>query len=241
MNYAITLAFDGSNYCGWQVQNNAISIQETVQNAVEKVFGVRLDLTGCSRTDSGVHAREYVCLISDGFEINPNALIPALNGFLPSDISVINAKIAEKDFHPRYSCIEKEYEYVIWNNRVKNVFDTRVWHCYKPLDENMLNELAQNFVGKKDFRSYMSAGSKITDTVRTVKYARVSRDGHYIRFNIAADGFLYNMVRIMTGTLVDAAYGRRCTDIQEVTEAKDRNKAGITAPPNGLFLNKLVY
>ncbi len=241
MNYAVTLAFDGTAYCGWQVQNNAVSIQQTVQDAAEKVFGFRPNVTGCSRTDSGVHAREYVCLISDVAEISETGLPLALNSILPNDIAALKAKAVSEDFHPRYSCIEKEYEYVIWNSRIKNVFDNRVWHCPRPLDAEKMAILAQHFVGKKDFRSYMSAGSKITDTVRTVKYMNVTRDGDYIRINVAADGFLYNMVRIMTGTLVEAAYGNKCTDIPAVTAALDRNKAGITAPAKGLFLNKLVY
>lgn len=241
MNYAVTLAFDGTAYCGWQVQNNAVSIQQTVQDAAEKVFGVRAPVTGCSRTDSGVHAREYVCVISDVKEIKTDAVPLALNACLPSDISALKARAVPDDFHPRYDCIQKEYEYVIWNSNIKNVFDNRVWHLPRPLDAEKMAVLAQSFVGKKDFCSYMSAGSKITDTVRTVKYMNVTRDGDYIRINVAADGFLYNMVRIMTGTLVEAAYGKKCTDICGITDAKDRSKAGMTAPACGLFLNKLVY
>ena len=242
MNYAVTLAFDGTRYCGWQVQNNAISIQQTVQDAAEKVFGKRPDVTGCSRTDSGVHAREYLCVISDVHPIDTNALPIALNGCLPRDIAVLNAREVSEDFHPRYHCLQKEYQYVLWNSRTKNVFDHRVWHCPRPLDHELMHAAAQKLVGKMDFRSYMAAGSKITDTVRTVKYFNVTRDGDYIKLNVAADGFLYNMVRIMTGTLVQSAYGtERYADIEKITLAKDRNAAGMTAPPDGLFLNKLVY
>ncbi|MBO5402074.1 MAG: tRNA pseudouridine(38-40) synthase TruA [Clostridia bacterium] len=241
MNYAVTIAFDGTAYCGWQVQNNAISIQQTVQDAAEKVFGMRPPVTGCSRTDSGVHAREYVCVISDVKDIKTEAVPLALNACLPADISALKARRVPDDFHPRYDCIQKEYEYVIWNSNIKNVFDSRVWHLPRPLDTERMASLAQDFVGKQDFCSYMSAGSKIIDTVRTVKYMNVTRDGDYIRINVAADGFLYNMVRIMTGTLVEATYGKKCTDIRGITEAKDRSKAGMTAPACGLFLNKLVY
>lgn len=241
MNYAVTLCFDGTAYCGWQVQNNAISIQQTVQDAAEKVFGVRPPVTGCSRTDAGVHAREYLCVISGVDAIKEQALPLALNSCLPDDICALKAREVPEDFHPRYHCLEKEYEYVLWNARGKNVFDARVWHCPRPLDADKMHTLAQSFVGKKDFRSYMSAGSKITDTVRTVKYMNVTRDGDYIRINVAADGFLYNMVRIMTGTLVEAAYGRKNRDIETITMARDRNFAGMTAPARGLFLNKLVY
>ncbi len=241
MNYAVTIAFDGTAYCGWQVQNNAISIQQTVQDAAEKVFGMRPPVTGCSRTDSGVHAREYVCVISGVKDIKTEAVPLALNACLPADISALKARRVPDDFHPRYDCIQKEYEYVIWNSNIKNVFDSRVWHLPRPLDTERMASLAQDFVGKQDFCSYMSAGSKIIDTVRTVKYMNVTRDGDYIRINVAADGFLYNMVRIMTGTLVEATYGKKCTDIRGITEAKDRSKAGMTAPACGLFLNKLVY
>ena len=107
MNYAVTLAFDGTRYCGWQVQNNAISIQQTVQDAAEKVFGKRPDVTGCSRTDSGVHAREYLCVISDVHPIDTNALPIALNGCLPRDIAVLNAREVSEDFHPRYHCLQR--------------------------------------------------------------------------------------------------------------------------------------
>lgn len=241
MNYAVFLSFDGTAYCGWQVQKNGISIQQTVQDAAEKVFGLRPDITGCSRTDSGVHAREYLCVIKGVPEIPAEAVPLALCSVLPPDIAATSAAPVPDSFHPRYDCRAKEYEYVIWNSKIKNVFDSRAWHCPKPLDETKMASLARAFTGKHDFSSYMAAHGKIKDTVREIKYFNVTRRGEYVILDVAADGFLYNMVRIMVGTLVHAAYGRTGLSIERITEARDRSLAGPTAPAKGLFLNRLFY
>lgn len=242
VNYALTLCFKGTAYCGWQVQSNALSIQTVVQNAVEQVFGTRLGISGCSRTDSGVHANEYVCHIKNAPEIDVESLPLAINTHLPKDIAVTAARIVDDSFHARYSAKGKEYVYLIWNSRVRNPFysDTAL-HYPKYIDCGKAAEIAKDFVGRHDFASFMAAHSKIEDTVREVWYFKCEREGDFVRFIVAADGFLYNMVRIMCGTLLQCLNGQIKEPLSAVIEAKSRSKAGPTLPPHGLYLNKIFY
>lgn len=238
--YALTLGYKGTNYSGWQVQKNAPSIQSAVQDAVEKVFGKRLGVTGCSRTDSGVHALGYVCHIESEKEIEPQKLAIALNMHLPLDISVLSAKVERDDFHARYSALGKEYVYVIRNTRIRDPFTEGMAYQYPfYIDADKAAELGKAFVGKHDFGSFMSAGSKITDTVRTVYYFDVKRTGDEIRITTGADGFLYNMVRIMVGTLLKACKGGM--DINKAINEPKRENAGPTAPACGLYLKQVFY
>ena len=239
------IAYDGTKYCGWQVQKNAVSVQQTLQNSVESVFGERYLLTGCSRTDSGVHAKKFCCSVSVPDDVNiPAEKIPiALNHYLPDDISVIEASYVSDDFHPRYDAKYKEYEYLILNTPIKDPFLTnKVFHYPKKLDIDKMNRATECFIGKHDFAAFMSSGSSVEDTVRTIKYFTVSECGNIVKINVAADGFLYNMVRILVGTLIDVSNGKiAIEDIPTVIEQKDRKKAGFTAPPQGLYLNKIFY
>ncbi len=238
--YALTVAYKGTAYSGWQVQKNAPSVQSTLQDAVERVFGERLGVTGCSRTDSGVHALAYVCHIESEKEIRPDKLALALNMHLPLDISVIDARVERADFHARYSALGKEYVYLIRNSRNRNPFLEGGAYLYPfYIDEVKAAELGRVFVGKHDFGAFMSAGSKITDTVRTVYYFDVKREGEYIIITVGADGFLYNMVRIMVGTLLKACKGS--LDITAAIREPRREKAGPTAPATGLYLKKVFY
>ncbi|MBR6795814.1 MAG: tRNA pseudouridine(38-40) synthase TruA [Clostridia bacterium] len=238
--YALTLAYNGKNYCGWQVQKNGVSVQKTVQNAIEKVFGESIDLCGCSRTDSGVHANGYVCHFKTEKFIDPQRLPLALNTELPRDICVKQADLMDEEFHARYSAKGKEYVYLVWNSRIRNPFtEGLAWQYPFEINVEEANLLAKKFVGKKDFCSFMSAGSKITDTVREVFDFKVERDGETVKFTVSADGFLYNMVRIMVGTVLKALNGNLCVD--NVIDAKSRSAAGPTAPPEGLYLNRVFY
>lgn len=238
--YALTLAYKGTAFSGWQVQKNAPSIQATVQNAVEKVFGTRLDVTGCSRTDSGVHALGYVCHIAGEKRIDVEKIPLALNMHLPQDISVLEAKEVGDDFHARYSALAKEYVYLIRNSRIRSPFDEGLCYQYPfSVDEAELGRLGKAYVGKHDFGAFMSVGSKITDTVRTVYYFNVSKEGDVLRITVGANGFLYNMVRIMVGTLLKA-YKGDC-DIESALSTACRQNAGPTAPASGLYLNKVFY
>ena len=252
MKILLRIAFLGKAYCGYQVQPNGVTVQQRLNEAAKDLFGYDCDIVGCSRTDSGVHANEFFVAVSKKGEGHIETTIPtekipqAMAVRLPSDISVLSATEVADDFHPRYDVVYKEYVYQIWNGRARNPFlADRSWHCPKPIDDAAFERMqaaAKRFIGKKDFASFMAADSKIKDSVRTVMDATLTREGDLIIFKVSADGFLYNMVRIFTGTLVDVAYGRiALEDIDRIIEACDRRQAGSTAPPEGLFLNKVVY
>lgn len=252
MKLFLKISFLGTDYCGYQVQNNAITVQQRMNEASEKLFGHECDIVGCSRTDSGVHANEFCLTVSKKGE---NALVhsiplekipTAFNSLLPDDISVTEAEMVDEDFHARYDVKYKEYIYKIWNGKVKNPFlGDRVYHCPFHIDSNAvekMNRAAQMFVGKHDFTAFMAKGSKITDATRTVLYACVYNENDTVVFKVAADGFLYNMVRIMTGTLVDVARGNlSADDIPNILSSKNRGLAGATAPACGLYLNRVSY
>lgn len=242
-NLLITIKYDGSAYHGWQVQKNALTVQEVFQNAVEKVFLSRLDVKGCSRTDTGVHANMYCVSIKTDMDITPYGIIMALNSNLPRDIAVVDCREVDDDFHPRYSCKSKEYIYKIYNGRIRNPFDADyALHYNRPIDAEYLNREAQAFVGEYDYSGFCSANSDVEDTVRDVKSFSVWREGDYVYFKVEADGFLYNMVRIMVGTLLFVNEGKiKEGELKDVILSKDRKRAGKTASPNGLYLNKINY
>lgn len=242
-NLLLSISYDGSRYHGWQVQKNALSVQEVFQNAVEKVFGERLDVKGCSRTDSGVHAKMYCVSFKTDKNIGTDNVIRALNTYLPKDISVNSCIEADGDFHPRYSVKTKEYEYILYNGKIRNPFLNSYAFQYRyPIDAGYLNEEAQAFVGKHDFAGFCSAHSGAENTVRNVKSFSVRRDGEMIYFNVEADGFLYNMVRIMVGTLLFVSEGKiQKGELKRIIESRNRTLAGKTAPPQGLYLKNVNY
>lgn len=243
---ALTIMYDGTRFHGWQVQNNARSVQGTLQDGLEKVLGFRPDVSGVSRTDSGVHANNYVChILKEGVNIPPERLCAALNFHLrDSGIAVKSAELREADFHARYSCKEKEYVYKIWNARYANPFlRDRAWFYPMEIDADKMRFAEQEFVGTHDFRAFMTKGSKNEDnTVRTVKYFNVKREDELITISVCADGFLYNMVRIMVGTYVDLARrGASEGAVREIINSCERKNAGDTAPAEGLYLNRIFY
>jgi tRNA pseudouridine38-40 synthase len=250
-NIIIHLAYDGTRYHGWQVQENSVSVQQVFQNAVEKVFGSRLDVKGCSRTDAGVHAYDYVCNFRTGATIECGAIARALNANLPKDIAVTACEEAEEGFHSRYHATGKEYIYKICNAPFRDPF-YRAYALYYPkrLDCELLNRAAQDFCGCHDFSAFRSAGTVSRhrpeepsgDAVRTIFEAEVTRNGDMVVFRVRGDGFLYNMVRIMVGTLLFVAQGKiPCGGIASVIESRDRRRAGPTAPPHALYLNRVFY
>jgi tRNA pseudouridine38-40 synthase len=242
--YVLKIAYKGTNYCGWQVQPGKTTVQAVVQSACEAVFGCKVDVTGCSRTDSGVHAKGFVALVSgNGLPDIPVLSLPlAINTKLPEDISVLEASVAKDGFHPRYGAKGKEYVYTVHNSRLRDPFtaDT-AWQFPRRIDESIADMLCKEFVGRHDFTAFMASGSKIVDAVREIKYFNAVREGDYIVFTVAADGFLYNMVRIMVGTVVEAASGTQALPIKEIIASRDRANAGITAPAKGLTLNRVFY
>lgn len=239
----LTLRYDGRRYHGWQVQKNAVTVQQTLQDAVERVTGVRSGIIGCSRTDSGVHAEMFCCTADTDSMLRGDAMTAALNANLPRDIAVYGCREVPEDFHPRYSARGKRYLYRIWNSEARNPFwEGLALHLRRPLDAERLDKAAKDYIGTHDFISFCSAGSDVKDTVRSVRSCGVIRDGELVTFLVEADGFLYNMVRIMAGTLLEMAAGKRKYDgIPEIIAAKTRTAAGATAPACGLILDRVFY
>lgn len=240
----LTLSYCGRHLHGWQIQDNAVTVQELFQNALYQVIQERPDIKGCSRTDSGVHANMYCVSMRISHPITNDHLMLALNRYLPDDIAVISVVDVPDDFHARYSCRGKEYVYKVWNSRVRNPFlQGLALHYRYEVDVETLNREAQAFVGTHDFTSFCTLDKREKgDFTRTVEYFRVERDGDLILFTVKADGFLYNMVRIMVGTLLAIGQGRiPYGALSDIIEAQDRSKAGPTAPAHGLYLNKVFY
>lgn len=239
----LTLQYDGTRYHGWQVQRNARTVQEVLQDAVERITGVRAGVTGCSRTDAGVHADMFCCTFDTGSTMTEKRMIAALNACLPEDIAVYDCRAVPADFHPRYSAVGKRYVYRIWNAPARNPFwNGRALHYRYPLDETALDRAAAGFLGTHDFSALCAAGSTVEDTVRTMTRCGVERRGELLLLTAQADGFLYNMVRILAGTLLDMASGHIPYDAAPlILEGKNRAAAGKTAPAHGLYLDRVFY
>ncbi|MBQ7500126.1 MAG: tRNA pseudouridine(38-40) synthase TruA [Clostridia bacterium] len=248
MKYLLQIAYKGTNYCGWQVQPNGVTVQRIMCEAAEKVLGAECAVTGCSRTDSGVHAKKYFCTVeplSDNYNrIPPDRLPDALNSALPDDIAAKDAKTVDDSFHPRYSAKGKEYVYLIRNERRPDPFAVGLaYHLPHPkLDIQAMNEAAEHYIGRHDFRGCSAAGSSVEDAVRTVAALSVSEDDGLVAIRISADGFLYNMVRIIAGTLVEVGLGKIPPGkIPEIIASRDRSQGGPTLPACGLYLNEVYY
>lgn len=246
MNVCIHLAFDGSRYCGFQVQPNALSVCEAVQDGLEAVLGTRPEVKGCSRTDSGVHALDYVLNFHADVKMPLFRLPLALNAHLPPDIRVKSAEAVPEDFHARYSAHEKTYVYRIWNSAIDDPFQQNYYYKV-PGDLNLsaMQAGAKALVGTHDFLAFCAAGSSVAahgDTVRTISRCTVERQGKLVTITVTADGYLYNMVRILAGTLLECGQGKRQPEeLPAVLESRERKRAGITLPAKGLFLRQVEY
>ena len=242
-NIALKLMYNGTAYHGWQVQKNAVSVAETLEKALAKVCGEKVKLTGCGRTDAGVHAEHYVANFRTTSRIPTDRLPFAVNTHTPEDIVVKEAFDMPDDFNAIGSCLKKEYTYRIYNSRIKNPFYVNRAYFYpKHLDETVMDRAARAFEGMHDFRAVRSVGTETRTTVRTVYYCYVNRAGELLELKVCANGFLYNMVRAITGTVLYAAEGKlTAEDIPAILDAGDRTLAGPTVPPGGLYLTKLWY
>ena len=242
-NILLTLKFLGTGYHGWQVQDNAKSVQETLQDAVEAILGAREPITGCSRTDTGVHANMFCCTLRTERDMDCFRLMGGLNAKLPEDIAVVDAREVPEEFHPRYSAKGKQYIYKIYNGMGRDPFlADRALFYHQPLDVEQLNRNAQEYVGTHDFTSFSANKVPVNENIRTVRSATVHKEGDVVIFTVEADGFLYNMVRIMVGTLLWISEGKREDgSIPQILDAKDRKAAGCTAPACGLYLNQVIY
>jgi tRNA pseudouridine38-40 synthase len=242
-NFALTLRFDGAPFCGWQAQPNGPTVQAALEQAILRVTGETLRVTGCSRTDAGVHAREFYCNFRSDTGVPAARLPAALNAWLPEQVAVLGCAEAAPEFNARFDCRAKTYRYHIHNAPARDPFLLRraLLERY-PLDEGLLAREAAAFVGTHNFASFRAAGGSAKTSVRTVSRFDVLREGEEVCFYVRADGFLYHMARIMAGTLLEIARGRLPRgSIPEILAARDRGRAGATAPAQGLMLWEVEY
>lgn len=243
-NILFNISYDGRGYHGWQIQNNAVSVQQVFQQALLQVVGTVPDVKACSRTDTGVHARQFCISVNIERDIPCERLTPAMNHFLPPDVAVLSCREVPPEFHARYSCRGKEYIYQFWNAPVRDPFlHGYALHYWYPMDAERMNRAAAHFLGAHDFTSFCTIDARERNNmVRTVTKAQVCREGDMVRFTVTANGFLYHMVRIMAGTLLRVAQGKFTPEqIPRIIEQRNRHIAGPTVPPCGLYLNRVFY
>lgn len=242
-NIALKLMYVGTAYHGWQIQKNAITVQEALENGIAKVVKHSVRCVGAGRTDAGVHAEHYIANFRTDCTIPCDRIPLAFNARLPDDIVVVSAREVSEGFNAIGSCLKKEYTYRVYNSRIRNAFYVNRAYFYpKQLDERVMAEAAQCFVGTQDFRAVRDVGTPTKTTIRTVHYFDVARKGEIIEMKVCANGFLYNMVRAMVGTILYAAEGKLTPDeIREILLRGNRTEAGPTVPPDGLYMTKLWY
>ena len=241
-NIKITIQYNGKNYCGWQKQNNSPGIQGTIEKAIFDITREEVKITGSGRTDAGVHALGQVANFKINSQIPVDRIPNALNAKLPKDISIVKAEEVDEDFHSRYSAKKKTYRYQVYNSLYRSPIYADISYPVKyDLDIDKMKKEAKSLIGTYDFKGFMSSGSSVTDTVRTIYNIEVSKSEDLIIIEIEGNGFLYNMVRIIAGTLVDIGRGRITEKMSTIIESKSRSMAGHTAPAHGLFLKKVDY
>lgn len=242
-NLKVFMAYRGTQYHGFQRQNNAVTVQEVVEKALSRVLDTQTEIFGCSRTDAGVHANQFCFSFNTQRDIKCRNLIRGVNGYLPDDISLLSCEEADEDFHARYSCKAKEYVYLIHNSESKNPFTTDLqYHYRRVMDLDLMRKAASYFIGTHDFKSFCSAHNEKQDTVRTIYYLDIEKQDEFVKVLVKGDGFLYNMVRIIIGTLLSVNEGKINPDmIPEIMSAADRRFAGKTAQAHGLYLNRVFY
>ena len=243
MRIKLVIAYDGTNYSGFQCQTNALAIQDVLNHAVSDLFGQEIKTIGASRTDTGVHARGNVAVFDVETRISPEKIALALNARLPEDIRIISSERVDDDFHPRYCDCLKTYSYRILNRRIEDpTMRLNTLHYYYPLDDAKMNAAAQMLVGRHDFASFCAAGYSGKSTVRTIYRSFVERNGDLITYTVTGDGFLYNMVRIIVGTLIRIGGTAEAPEhMWEILMARDRSLAGDTALAKGLTLEEIEY
>jgi tRNA pseudouridine38-40 synthase len=241
--YKCTVAYDGSKYHGFQIQENAYTVQEALEKALSKIHKKPMKLTGSGRTDAGVHARGQVFHFDSELKIHPHRWTRALNAILNRDIRILETIEVHPDFHARYDVRKKEYRYFIQTCKIADPFrHLHTYHVPQRLDLTTMQGAAELFLGEHDFTAFSSIKTKVNEKVRIIHRFEIIPSEHEIMVICEGNGFLYNMVRIMVGTLLDIGQGKK--DVQQVQQAfikKDRNLAGKTAPAHGLVLWKVTY
>ena len=237
------ISYNGAAYHGWQVQENSLTVQKVVQDAIEKVTGFRNDIVACSRTDAGVHANNFYFHMDNELDITPSNMRRAVSGNLPLDIEIKSVFEVAPSFHARYCARAKEYIYKIWNSKIRNPFlNNLVWTYYRKLDLDKINFASKYLIGEHDFTSFCSAKSGVIDKIRNIYSIEIVENADMLEFKLVGNGFLHNMVRIIVGTLVNVS---ECLikpeEIENIIKKRDRRAAGKTAPPQGLYLNNVIY
>ena len=243
MRIVLEIEYDGTDYCGWQIQPNGDTVQEEIELAIEKVTGVRSQVCGSGRTDSGVHAAGQVAHFDTNSSIPPEKFAAAINAVLPNDIKIKRSKQADENFHARFSAKKKTYVYKMYVEEFVSPLKDRYALCipYKLNAENM-QKAANMLIGEHDFKCFLAANSDVKDTVRTIYRSQITFNGDDIEYTVTGNGFLYNMVRIIVGTLLKVGEGKMVPDeLNEILSSGDRTKAGATVPARGLTLLSVEY
>uniref|UniRef100_UPI003FEDE204 tRNA pseudouridine(38-40) synthase TruA n=1 Tax=Roseburia sp. TaxID=2049040 RepID=UPI003FEDE204 len=239
----MVVAYDGTNYCGWQVQPNGITIEEVLNRSLSNLLGEKIEVMGASRTDSGVHSLGNVAVFDTNTRMPADKIAFALNQRLPEDIVVQGSCEVPSDWHPRYQESTKTYEYRILNRTFRmptRRLDTYFYHY--PLDVEQMSEAASYLVGTHDFASFCAANAQVKSTVRTIYSCTAQKENDIITIRVTGNGFLYNMVRIIAGTLIEVGAGkRRPVEIKDILAAENRDAAGPTAPAQGLTMMGIEY
>lgn len=239
----LVIAYDGTKYHGWQIQPNVITVEGVVNERLSQLLGEKIAVIGASRTDAGVHAYGNVAVFDTNSKIPPERMAFALNRYLPSDIRIQSSCKVADDFHPRHCDSRKTYEYQILNTSIPIPTERLYsYHVYWDLDIDNMKKAAQYLIGEHDFKSFCSAKTQVEDTVRTIYSLDIVREGNKVILRVCGNGFLYNMVRIITGTLLQVGTGYYAPeDVKDMLEKKDRRVAGACAPAHGLRLVKIDY
>lgn len=246
-NIKIILDYDGSKYKGWQKQNQKGNKVSTIQDKIEKILskmtGEEVQLIGCGRTDSGVHAKNYVANFKTNSTMLLEEIIKYINEYLPEDITIKDVREASERFHSRFNVKAKTYEYTIDNNEFKNVFLRKyAWHIEDQLNLEEMRKASKYLLGTHDFKSFTSLKSKNKSTIRTINNIEILENKNIIKIKINGNGFLLNMVRIIVGTLVQVGIGNvKSEDIEKILKLKERSKDSEKAPAHGLCLLELSY
>ena len=242
-NLKVMMAYRGTNYHGYQRQDNAMTVQETVEKAISRVLNENVSICGCSRTDTGVHANSYCFNLKTEREIPTRNFIRGVNGYLPDDISILSCEEVDEAFHARFDCLGKEYVYKMHCSESKNPFaPDMMLHYRRKFNTELAMSAAEPLIGTHDFKYFCGNCTTVSTTIRTIYDISIESSGDIVIILVKGNGFLYNMIRIIVGTLIWVNEGKiSADDIPSILTAKNRLKAGKTALPHGLYLNRVFY
>ena len=242
-NIKLTIEYDGKDFNGWQKQPNKLNIQGEIERAIKEITGEDIDLIASGRTDAGVHSLGQVANFKTNSTIPIEKIPIAINTKLKYSIRIINAEEVDDQFHSRYNCKKKTYRYIINNSKNGTaIYRNQQYNFSEKLDEIKMNEAVKYFIGEHDFKGFKASGTSSKSSVRTIYSGHVIRDGELVIIEITGNGFLYNMVRIIAGTLLEVGLGKiKPEDIKDIIKSGDRQKAGKTLPPQGLYLVRVNY